>query len=92
MRTEPDCQSESPVPLTRPLVYLTVGARASVSWLGRVDARRLVLNWEAPGGETKSGGDPDWVGLFGADPSKAGGGGAVKGLLCCCCCCCCCCC
>lgn len=49
-------------------VFLTVNALAQVSWTGRVDKRKIELNWTLPP-DSKPG---DWVGLFRRNPRLRG--------------------
>ena len=63
---DPQCKSDIALELDVPLVYLTVSAKASVSWIGSVDSRHLVLNWQRP----KVVNSTDWVGIFDKDMKR----------------------
>ena len=60
----------NPTPKDIPIVYLTLNPVSTVSWLGKITQRQLVLNWKWPNistqinhkGETEH--LNDWIGLF----------------------------
>ena len=64
-----------------PKVYLTIDPISTVSWLGTITQRQLVLNWKWPllaaDNKTNSTGlKGDWIGLFNANVSN---GAKLKG-------------
>ena len=69
-----------------PIVYLTLNPISTVSWLGKINQRQLILNWKWPSAGksnnktniTFSGSSGDWVGLF---EIKAPNGINIDGLL-----------
>ena len=60
----------NPIRKDIPILYLTLNPISTVSWLGKITQRQLVLNWKWPTLEngTKSGNQnpstSDWIGLF----------------------------
>ena len=55
-----------------PIVYLTLNPISTVSWLGKITQRQLVMNWKWPSSGTnnnqttinRTGSNKDWIGLF----------------------------
>ena len=65
----------NPIKKDVPKVYLTIDPISTVSWLGTISQRHLVLNWKwtllAADNETNSTGlNGDWIGLFNANVSN----------------------
>ena len=60
----------NPIPKDIPIVYLTLNPVSTVSWLGKITQRQLVLNWKWPNISTKikhkdeTDHSNDWIGLF----------------------------
>ena len=53
-----------------PIVYLTLNPISTVSWLGTITQRQLVMNWKWPSSNVSdktnnvTGLNDDWIGLF----------------------------
>ena len=66
----------NPTPKDIPIVYLTLNPVSTVSWLGKITQRQLVLNWKWPNISTKikrkdeSEHLNDWIGLFNINVSN----------------------
>ena len=60
----------NPIRKDIPILYLTLNPISTVSWLGKITQRQLILNWKWPTlvNGTKSGNQnpstSDWIGLF----------------------------
>ena len=60
----------NPIRKDIPILYLTLNPISTVSWLGKITRRQLVLNWKWPTlengtkSEDQSKSTSDWIGLF----------------------------
>ena len=65
-----------PTPKDIPIVYLTLNPISTVSWLGKITQRQLVLNWKWPNISKKAKDKDetehidDWIGLFNINVSN----------------------
>ena len=74
--TKQNTYCSNPTPKDIPIVYLTLYPISTVSWLGKITQRQLVLNWKWPNISKKGKHEDetehinDWIGLFNINVSN----------------------
>ena len=69
-KKEKSSYCSNPIRKDIPILYLTLNPISTVSWLGKITQRQLVLNWKWPTlengtkSENQSQSTSDWIGLF----------------------------